>query len=309
LDAKSNRLIRLLAQNGLESEVAAFLIDREARSLSPRTLEYYREQLGSWLRWMAARDITEIGHLTAASLREWLLHLAQAHRPAGVDASYRAMRAFLHWCWEENDLPGCSPLAKVRPPKVPDDLLEPLDMAVLKALLATCDRDSFAGCRDKAMLLGLLDTGCRASEFVALDIGDVDLNTGSVLVRLGKGGKTRSTFLGSTCKRELVRYLRYHPSPEPNSPLWIANTGARLTYEGLRMVLRRRSARASVAEPTLHSFRRAFALLSLRNGADIYSLQRLMGHTDLAMLRRYLKQTDEDLEEAHQRAGPVDNAL
>lgn len=86
-------------------------------------------------------------------------------------------------------------------------------------------------------------------------------------------------------------------------------SGDRLTYSGLRQVMRRRAIAAGVPVPSLHSFRRAFALACLRGGMDVYSLQRLMGHADLTVLRRYLLQTEGDLQVAHAKSGPVDRLL
>jgi site-specific recombinase XerD len=81
----------------------------------------------------------------------------------------------------------------------------------------------------------------------------------------------------------------------------------RLGYDGLRGILTRRAQEACVEEPALHDFRRSFALSMLRNGADIFTLAKLMGHEGISVLQRYLKQTNLDTEEAHRRAGPVDN--
>ena len=155
----------------------------------------------------------------------------------------------------------------------------------------------------------VLDTRCRASEFVALRLGDAKVSTGVVIVRHGKGQKQRVVFLGVNSRRALTRYLRYRHDAEPNHPLWVTTYGARLKYSGLRQIIRRRAAVANVDQPSLHSFRRAFALLSLRGDMDIYSLQKLMGHSDLSVLRRYLAQTEDDLADAHRRAGPVDHLL
>ena len=84
----------------------------------------------------------------------------------------------------------------------------------------------------------------------------------------------------------------------------------RLSYWVLNEIIRRRAAAAKVEKPGLHDFRRAFTLNFLRNNpGDIYSLQKLMGHADLQVLRRYLAQTDNDLHEAHRRGSPVDNGL
>jgi integrase/recombinase XerD len=81
-------------------------------------------------------------------------------------------------------------------------------------MLKTCERRTFTGDRDRALLLSLLDTGCRASEFVALNVSDVNLHSGAVLVRAGKGGKTRTTFVGAKSRRELpATYGNIHLTP------------------------------------------------------------------------------------------------
>jgi len=129
------------------------------------------------------------------------------------------------------------------------------------------------------------------------------------MVRHGKGGRGRVTFLGVKSRRALRGYLRYRLDRSDDAPLWVTPEQTRRTYAGVRSMVRRRSKCAGVDAPTLHSFRRGFAITSLRNGVDVFSLQRLMGHSDLSILRRYLTQTDADLEQAHRKAGPVDNAL
>ena len=83
--------------------------------------------------------------------------------------------------------------------------------------------------------------------------------------------------------------------------------GERITYWGVKDIMRRRANQAEVKTPELHAFRRWFALACLRAGMDVYSLQELMGHADLQVLRRYLKQTNQDIRESHHRANPVDN--
>jgi integrase/recombinase XerD len=103
----------------------------------------------------------------------------------------------------------------------------------------------------------------------------------------------------------MQNYLGYRQI-EPDASLWVTREAKRLSYTGLRDILRRRAARVGVEAPTLHSFRRTFAILCLRRGVDIFSLQRLMGHSDLTVLRRYLAQTQEDLRKAHQKASPAD---
>jgi site-specific recombinase XerD len=239
------------------------------------------------------------------------LDLGQRRNPGGVHAAFRAVRAFLNWYGEEYEPQDwTNPIAKLKAPRVPQEPLAPVSLPVLRAMLATCqDRHSFTDARDKAALLCLLDTGARASEFVALDVGDVNLTTGAVLVRQGKGGRPRSVFVGAKSRRALARYLRLRPETQPGDPLWLTVESTRLTYSGLRQIVRRRAARAGVPVPSLHSFRRAFALSMLRAGADLVSLSRLLGHSGLDLIRRYARQVQDDLADVHRRSGPVDRML
>jgi len=118
-----------------------------------------------------------------------------------------------------------------------------------------------------------------------MNIKDADLNTGAVMILYGKGGKARMVFIGRKTRRAMRSYLRTRDDPSP--ALFISKDGDRLTYDGLRHLLERRAKRAKLTiKPTLHGFRRAFALNMLRSGVDIFVLQRLMGHADLQVLRR-----------------------
>jgi len=295
---------------GLQREIAAFLIDRRTRGLSPRTLDFYQDKLTLLRSFLAAVGVDGVRAITPDVVRRYLLYLGRSHNPGGVHAAYRALRAVLLWWeseWEPNEWKN--PLRKVRPPRVPTEPLEPVPTDHVKAMIRTCRRRAFFGDRDRAVLLCLLDTGCRAGEFAAIDMGDVDPATGQILVRAGKGGRPRTVFIGAKSRRALAAYLRHLGERDGSAPLWVTNQAKRLSYSGLRDIVRRRAKRASVPAPTLHSFRRAFALACLRGGMDVYSLQRLMGHADLTMLRRYLAQTSEDVRKAHQRSGPVDRLL
>jgi integrase/recombinase XerD len=172
------------------------------------------------------------------------------------------------------------------------------------AIIETCDK-TFNGLRDKAILLGLLDTGARADEFLGMKLDDLNLVNGEILIRQGKGGKFRTVFLGKSSRRSVRAYLKYRT--DISHSLWVSQYGEQLSYWGLREIIRRRSKKASIKTPSLHSFRRAFAINMLRAGVDVFSIQKLMGHADLQVLRRYLAQTTNDIAQAHRIGSPVDN--
>lgn len=305
-----NHALRIREKPALDREIEAFLIDRQARGLAAGSLRFYAQKLAHLREYCRTHAIQEVEGLTAPLLRRLLLDFARDHNPGGTHGLYRALKAFLRWYELEVEPEGWrNPMPKIHAPKVVLEPLAPVGIDTVRRMLETCRGRSALALRDKALLLFLLDTGCRATEVTALDVGDVDLAGGTVLVRKGKGGKARTVFLGAKARRALGAYLRTRRAAPGGAPLFLGAHGDRLRYETLRDIVRRRAAQAGVEPPTLHSFRRAFALLSLRNGVDVYSLQRLMGHADLTVLRRYLAQTEEDLRAAHERMGPVDNLL
>jgi integrase/recombinase XerD len=301
-------MLRLIPKSRLGQDMAAFLTDRLAGGCSGNTVNLYRQELTFFRDWLADQGVSDTLSVTADHIRRYLVCLAARRNKGGVHAAYRNIGTFFRWVEHEYEPQDWhNPILKLKPPKLAANPLPPVSVDTLKAMLATCDK-SFTGQRDKAIIMALLDTGCRASEFVALDVGDVDASTGAVVVRRGKGDKRRVVFLGAKTRRELLRYLRGRGNPDAGA-LWVTDEGGQLTYSGLRQIVRRRAIRAGVKEPPLHSFRRAFALACLRNGVDLISLQRLMGHADLSVLRRYLAQVESDLREAHAKGGPVDRLL
>lgn len=286
-----------------------FLLDRQARNVAPGTLRFYRQKLTPLIDYLTGIGITQANDVQPTHLRHFLVMLQNTgHTSGGQHAYFRAMRAFFRWLEFENEIES-NPITYLSSPKVSEELLEPAPLDHIRKMLSVCDRKTEIGCRDRAIIMTLLDTGMRASEMTALNVSDVDLATGSVLIRSGKGRKPRMVFLGAKSLRALIRYLRFRSELDEHQPLWLTRNGRRLGYFGLRDVIRRRAKDAGVPAPSLHAFRRSFALFSLRSGVDIYTLQRLLGHTSLQVLRRYLKQTTDDLREAHRKHGPVDTML
>lgn len=198
-------------------------------------------------------------------------------------------------------------IKKVDAPHVPDQIIEPVPLKGVNLLLATCKGNSFFDKRDRAMIFFLLDTGARAQEVCDINLEDVELNSGKVIIREGKGRKPRYVSINKTTIKALRAYLRIRDDLQTEA-LFLSKTMERLTYDGLRQLIQRRSRLAGLKKiSTLHDFRRQFALSMLNNGVDIFSLQRLMGHQDIAILRRYLAQTTDDICIAHAKGSPVEN--
>jgi integrase/recombinase XerC len=301
--------IKLFQMDYLRILIESFLVDRKAQDLSGETIQFYQKKLKYFSKYCEDQAVTQVSQLTPDLLRRYLLELGERHNPGGVHACFRTLRTLLLWIGQEEIMPmdWKNPIYKVKPPKVPNELLDPISLEDVNALVATC-KYSFSGVRDKAMILGLLDTGARAQEFLNLNLEDIEMATGAAVIRQGKGRKPRMVFLGRKTLRSIRAYFRFRR--DTHSALWVSIHGERMTYTALRCLLRRRAQLAGLEEiPTPHDFRRAFALIMLRNGVDVFALQKLMGHSDLQVLRRYLAQTDQDIQTAHMRGSPVDKSL
>lgn len=283
----------------------AFIIDRKSRGLSPNTISFYRKKLKKFLEYCEINQIHEVQELNATNIRKYILWLeSKGHNQGGVHAHFRVLRSFLYWYEDENDLTEwINPIKKIKVKRPRQEPLDPADISAIKAMLDVCEND-FTGVRDRLILLMMLDTGLRAAELLDLNFENVNPITGTLQIMHGKGDKFRIVYLGKKSRIALRSYYRRIKHPE--GALIIGVHGERLTYTGLRLLLKRRAEKAGVEYQSPHSFRRLFALTMLRNGIDVFSLQLLMGHADLQMLRRYLKQAGSDLQEAHNQASPVD---
>jgi integrase/recombinase XerD len=294
--------------------IEAFLIDRKARGLSKNTVLFYARKLKQFADYCEAQAVKNISQITPGLLREFILWMQRDHNEGGVHAAYRAVRAFLLWYTEETD--ELTAIGKVMPPRV---ALEPLEGVSLETVLQLV---KVSDSRDAAILLCLFDTGCRAREFLAVDLADVNQATGEILIRQSKSRKPRLVYLGRRSRKALRRYLAGRTDNNPaskaipphsggtmrdNGAVWVTCDGDRLSYGGLRGVIYRRAKQAGIPVPALHDFRRGFALAMLRAGVDLYTLARLLGHEGIDVLKRYVKLTDTDTREAHRRASPVDN--
>ena len=282
-----------------------FYTDCRARRLTASTLHFYRVTLGISFRYLEAQQVTLLGDVTAHHIRKFLTLRQDAGLSTYTQHKYaRALRTFFRFCVREGLL-AQSPMSTVTMPRVEKLLPTSFTEDQVTSILAECATE-----RDKTICYVLLDTGLRASELLALNIGDIDVKEARIFVRHGKGQKQRAVFFGVKTRRQLVRYMNELDAPNERAPLFVSSTtGQRLTLSGLFHLMTRLRTRTGIKHLQAHTFRRTFALSALRNGMSIYHLQRLMGHEDIDVLRRYLGLVENDLASAHQAAGPVDRML
>ncbi|MBN1667290.1 MAG: tyrosine-type recombinase/integrase [Anaerolineales bacterium] len=164
-------------------------------------------------------------------------------------------------------------------------------------------RESLHPRRDAAIIKVLLDTGIRASELGNLEIGDME---GDFLRILGKGDKERTVPISALAMKSIVDYLSVSQARKRTAPLFTTDAGNPLDRHSLRLMIYRIGNRSGVkAHP--HKFRHTFAINYLLNGGDAYTLQQILGHSSMDMVKRYLHIANADLKRVHQRASPLTN--
>jgi integrase/recombinase XerD len=227
------------------------------------------------------------------------------------------------WTWgvEEGFVPT-NIVRTIDPPDPKAPVVETLTKEEIDALLGACDRSKTwksrqvvanerpTADRDRAIILLLLDTGLRASELCGIKFGDINLTTNSIKV-LGKGQKERLVYFGKRTSKALWKLLTPRLKDAKSEAL-VFTVGPEddlrpMTRDVLRRLLVRIGERAGVANVYPHRFRHTFAITYLRNQGDLFTLQDLLGHSDMAMVKRYARIAQTDCAKAHQKASPVDN--
>ncbi len=279
--------------------VELFCEAKTAEGLSPRTIRWYRDILDRATARFGAG--TELEEIEASAWRTWLVELRATLAPVSVAGYVRCLHVLGNWLAAE-ELTEALVIRRLAKPRVPKKIIEPLSDDELRHLLAN------AGTRDQAILLLLLDTGLRVSEAAGIRFRDLRQD-GSIKV-MGKGAKERLVPVGLSSPRAIGRYLAARGRGEPDEPVFLAELGTGLTYHGIQQILKRLKARAGLERRcSPHTFRHTFARNYLINGGDVFSLQQILGHSSLDMVRRYVALADTDVASRHDLASPADHLL
>jgi integrase/recombinase XerD len=171
-----------------------------------------------------------------------------------------------------------------------------------------CDRSLLEADRNRAIILVLLDTGLRVSELCDLPIQRVDLRFNKrISIPAMKSVQDRHIPISPRTAQAVWKYLSSRPDARVSDPLFASKSGNAMDRHNIGNMLEAAGERAGVTDVHPHRFRHTFAITFLRNGGDVYTLQEILGHTTLEMVRTYLEIANSDLERAHRRASPVDN--
>ncbi len=299
--------------------VTAYRICANAEGKSPATVtwvcdavRYFRAFLGEGV---------DVEAVTADDLRRFIAALREkrsfsTHRLTPTQdrtlstetvANYvRGVKTF-YSALEREEFIDHNPVKKVKIPKTPRKTMPAFKEEEVVRLLRQPDRRTYRGYRDFVVMLTLLDTCLRISELCGLRLDDVDLTNGYLRV-MGKGARERYVPVGAKVSKELLKYrVAWRPADAMSDSFFLTTDGRPLSKKRVQDGIRRYGREAGIrTRCSPHTFRSTGAVLYLRHGGDVFTLQRKLGHTTLAMTRRYAEVADSDVRAAHLKFSPAD---
>ena len=315
------------SNEGLSTVMAYYLLFCQTEGKSAKTIGWYRQKLDYFVAFLRGKRIPlELQQIGAHEIRRFIQHLqteVQAgennpHRPTEehglspqtVAGYVRTLRAFFSWATREGFLAE-HPMKLVKTPKVPSQVMPFFTDDEVARLLNVPKKTTTTGKRNYTMLLILLDTGVRISELLNLQMKDVYLEGGFFIVR-GKGSKERIIPLGQSSRRALVEYTRkYRIDPSlPNADhVFLTMAGYPMKPDYFYKIMAQACHAAGIQGKRLgpHTCRHTFARNFLLNGGDLLTLQRILGHSSLEVVKLYVHLDTNDLLAQQWKFSPMDN--
>lgn len=284
-----------------------FLLDLEQqRGASPHTLINYRRDLEHLLDWFKQHDITNWGALSRHDCRAWVAWMHQEGYAAGsIARKLSALRSLFRFLVREQFVEK-SPLLLVPAPKRGRSLPQVLSLDETERLLAAPDAVTPLGLRDRCLLEVLYATGLRISELLSLCVDQIDWVGHSIRV-LGKGSKERIVLVGDLAMDALERYIHVARPvlvrDRDMDALFVSHLGTALSVRGFHLILQGHVRRAGIEKHvTPHTLRHTFATHLLEGGADLRTVQELLGHANVSTTQVYTHVSEGYLREVYGRA-------
>ena len=291
----------------LQNAIDEFLIEQQIRGNSDKTILYYKRCLGFFSAYNDLKS-RSIGSISVSDCKSYLLYLNTKKVTTTTIQTYiRALRVFLTWCYSENYI-DVDISAKFRLPKAKRKTIDVLTDEEIKRLFACLNGRDFYSIRNYCIVALMLDSGLRLNEVVTLETDKVHIVEGYVIVN-GKGNKERIVPLGLNSKKSLLRYMSIVPKSELKTPLFVKDTLTPLQQSTVKQLFRRLKVKSSIPRLRPHLLRHSFATRYLENGGDIYSLQLILGHTSLEMVKKYIHLTNSKTAVNFSNYSPLDTVL
>lgn len=309
-DKTQTRLIQVNTEirSHFREAIRLFLLDCRFRNLSSETIRGYYNHLQQFQLDMEKWGIPLLSIQLRDITHRMVLSMLQSGSAAGtINGRLRSCQQFFKFLFYEgifaiNISPDIKPIKNTR------RMLHTFTSEQLHLLLKQPDRSTFKGSRDYAIMLVFLDTGIRVSELSLIKQSDIFPEDHYIVIRRGKGGKSRTVPIQKTCREALDHYSRLR-SKFDSDYFWVTRQDQRFLKAGIidMVSIYIRLAGITGLIGSTHLFRHTMAKMFLLNGGDMFTLQNILGHSTLEMTRYYVELFSQDIHKQHAAYSPVEN--
>ena len=292
----------------MENEINAFMIYlHNIKKTSENTVMSYRRDLVKVKNYLEEQGIEDVRKITSTNLNSYILYLEKnKFSAATISRNIASLKAFYHYMCKEG-MVAEDVAETLHAPKIEKKMPEILSTDEVVRLLEQPSGDSPKEIRDKAMLELLYATGIRVTELITLKLSDVNLQMGYIVCK--DSGKERVIPFGNEAKSALIRYLegtRASMISDADSEYLFANcSGQPMSRQGFWKLIKYYATKAGiVADITPHTLRHSFAAHLVENGADLRSVQEMLGHSDISTTQIYVNMNRNRLREVYAKAHP-----
>ncbi len=279
----------------------------EEKGRSASTLESYRRDLAQFIAFAEGRGVTAVDEVRKSHIAAYLNEMKRSGKASStVIRASVSIRSFFHYLIRQS-LVVQDPSMDLDTPKPEKKLPVVLTVAEVERLLGAPDLSGAQGVRDKAMLEALYATGIRVSELISLNLGDIDLEL--KFLRCGAAGKERIVPIGRMTAEAVAAYLG--PMRDQlvkrsgEEALFLNQLGTRLTRQGFWKIIKKYASAAGIeTDITPHTLRHSFAAHLLENGADLRSVQEMLGHSDISTTQIYTHVMKRNMKEVYELHHP-----
>lgn len=291
--------------NTYVKEYTSFMTDIRHKSLN--TVESYKRDVTQYISYLDGTGVTDISSTTKTTVLSYLLYLQKEGRASStVSRTLASLRSYYLFMMQ-NGVVKSNPTSNLEAPHVEKKIPKILSGEEVELLLEQPKNCDNKGIRDKAMLELLYATGIRVSELINLDVSDV--NVPMSFVRFKGGKKERIIPMGHQAKDALENYInnvrKYMVKDENETALFVNCSGARLSRQGFWKLIKYYQHIAGIeTDITPHTLRHSFAAHLLENGADLHSIQEMMGHADISSTQVYSRMMNSKIKDVYAKAHP-----
>lgn len=302
----------------IKNALELFLLDRELKGNTQKTIENYKLQVNYFIDFIGHDP--DVNELNLQTLKDYQFYLSNKDRydnhpfkikengtieKITVQSYLRQLRVFIRYLYDEEYI-QTNLCDKFKLPKAPKKTIDILNEIEKQKLLNSFTETSELQLRNKTIIALMLDSGLRRNEVISLEYDNVHFSYNYLKVN-GKGDKERLVPLGITTKKLLLKYINFRSLPEFETKILFIDRNKRpMSDNSIKMMFARLRTKTKIKRLHPHILRHTFATDYLINGGDIFSLQSILGHTSLEMVRRYSHLASSYIIANHKRLSPLD---